>query len=142
MEEKRIIHVVAAVIKKNDLILATQRGYGEFKGMWEFPGGKIEEGENLEEALVREINEELDTIVDVEKYLCTVNYDYPNFHLIMDTFICSLKDDKLNMVYHNDNELEHEDYKWLTIKNIEEVNWLPADIEIVNELKKISTISR
>ena len=142
MEEKRIIHVVAAVIKKNDLILATQRGYGEFKGMWEFPGGKIEEGENLEEALVREINEELGTIVDVEKYLCTVNYDYPNFHLIMDTFICSLKDDKLNMVYHNDNELEHEDYKWLTIKNIEEVNWLPADIEIVNELKKISTISR
>ena len=142
MEEKRIIHVVAAVIKKNNLILATQRGYGEFKGMWEFPGGKIEEGENLEEALVREINEELNTIVDVEKYLCTVNYDYPNFHLIMDTFICSLKDDKLNMVYHNDNELEHEDYKWLTIKNIEEVNWLPADIEIVNELKKISTISR
>lgn len=142
MEEKRIIHVVAAVIKKDNLILATQRGYGEFKGMWEFPGGKIEEGENLEEALVREINEELDTIVDVEKYLCTVNYDYPNFHLIMDTFICSLKDDKLNMVYHNDNELEHEDYKWLTIKNIEEVNWLPADIEIVNELKKISTISR
>lgn len=142
MEEKRIIHVVAAVIKKDNLILATQRGYGEFKGMWEFPGGKIEEGENLEEALVREINEELDTIVDVEKYLCTVNYDYPNFHLIMDTFICSLKEDKLNMVYHNDNELEHEDYKWLTIKNIEEVNWLPADIEIVNELKKISTISR
>jgi len=136
MEEKKVIHVVAAVIKNNDLILATQRGYGEFKGMWEFPGGKIEEGEDLKDAIVREIKEELNASINVEEYLCQVNYDYPNFHLIMDTFICSLKNDKLDKVYHNNEELEHEDYKWLTLENIGEVNWLPADIEIVNKLKK------
>lgn len=138
MSNKKIIHVVAAVIKKGDMILATQRGYGDFKGMWEFPGGKIEAGEKQEQALIREIKEELDSNISVDKYLCTVVYEYPEFHLIMDTFICSLLDDKLEKVYHNQTELEHEDYKWLTIDTINDVKWLPADIEIVNKLKNIN----
>ena len=135
MNERKIIHVVAAVIKKGNLILATQRGYGDFKGMWEFPGGKIEDGEDKKEALKREIKEDLNASINIEDELCTVNYAYPDFDLIMDAFMCTLNDDKLDKVYHNDTELEHEDYKWLTTQNIEEVEWLPADIEIVNKLK-------
>lgn len=135
MEDKKTIEVVAAVIKKDNLILATQRGYGEFKGMWEFPGGKIEAGEQKEESLIREINEELHASINVNEYLCTVNYEYPNFYLIMHAYICSLNSDTLDKVYHNEIELEHEDYKWLSTKDIDAVNWLPADIEIVNKLK-------
>lgn len=138
MTNKKIVHVVAAVIKDNNQILATQRGYGDFKGMWEFPGGKIEPGEKQEQALKREIKEELGTNINVEEYLCTVIYEYPTFHLIMDTFICSLFDNKLQKIYHNSKELEHEDYKWLTIDNLDSINWLPADIEIVNKLKNIN----
>lgn len=136
MSDKKIVHVVAAVIKSDDMILATQRGYGDFKGMWEFPGGKIESGETQKEALTREIKEELGADITVGDYLCTVVYEYPSFHLIMDTYICTLDDNKLENKYHDENNLEHEDYKWLTIDNIDEVNWLPADIEIVNKLKK------
>lgn len=131
----KTIEVVAAVIKNKDLYLATQRGYGEFKGMWEFPGGKIEPLENKQDALVREIKEELNANISVDKYLCTVEYNYPTFHLIMYTYICSLISKNIENVKHNDIELEHEDYKWLTLENIENVEWLPADIEIINKLK-------
>lgn len=131
----KTIEVVAAVIKKDDMYLATQRGYGEFKGMWEFPGGKIEPLENKKDALVREIKEELNADIKVDKYLCTVEYTYPEFHLIMYTYICYLKNSTIENVKHNDSELEHEDYKWLTTNNLDNVNWLPADIEIVNKLK-------
>lgn len=134
----KTIEVVAAVIKENDTYLATQRGYGDFKGMWEFPGGKIEPDENKEEALKREIKEELNAEINVDNYLCTVNYDYPEFHLIMHTYICSLNSSIDSNVKHDEIEFEHEDYKWLTIENINEVEWLPADIEIVNELKKLT----
>lgn len=138
MSDKKIIHVVAAVIKNEDKYLATQRGYGEFKGMWEFPGGKINPGEKQKQALIREIKEELNVNILVQDYLCTVVYEYPTFHLIMDTFICTLENNKLEKVYHNNNELEHEDYKWLTIKDIDTVNWLPADIQIIDKLKSIN----
>lgn len=131
----KTIEVVAAVIKDNDLFLATQRGYGEFKGMWEFPGGKIEPLENKKDALVREIKEELNADISVDKYLCTVEYNYPTFHLIMYTYICSLISKTIENVKHNDIELEHEDYKWLKLENIDKVEWLPADIEIINKLK-------
>ena len=132
----KIVEVVAAVIKNNDKYLGTQRGYGEFKGMWEFPGGKIEENEAKEDALKREIKEEMNADINVDKYICTVNYDYPNFHLIMHTYLCSLKEDNIELLYHDDNELEHESIKWLTMDNIKSVDWLPADIEVVNKLKK------
>ena len=131
----KTIEVVAAVIKDNDLFLATQRGYGEFKGMWEFPGGKIEPLENKKDALVREIKEELNADISVDKYLCTVEYNYPTFHLIMYTYICSLISKRIENVKHNNIELEHEDYKWLKLENIDKVEWLPADIEIINKLK-------
>ena len=131
----KTIEVVAAVIKDKDKYLATQRGYGDFKGMWEFPGGKIEPLENKKDALIREIKEELNADISVDKYLCTVEYSYPEFHLIMYTYVCSLNSKTIENVKHNDIELEHEDFKWLTIKNIDDVEWLPADIEIVNKLK-------
>lgn len=131
----KTIEVVAAVIQNKDKYLATQRGYGEFKGMWEFPGGKIETLENKKDALVREIKEELNADISVNKFLCTVEYNYPEFHLIMYTYICSLNSSFVENVKHNDIELEHEDYKWLTLKDIDSVNWLPADIEIIKQLK-------
>lgn len=130
------IEVVAAVIKKDDKILATQRGYGEFKGGWEFPGGKPEEGETKEQALKREIKEELNADINVDDYICTVEYDYPNFHLTMHTYYCTLLGNKLENVYHDKDKLEHEDMKWLTMDNLDSVNWLNADIEIVKYLKK------
>ena len=129
------IEVVAAVIKDGDRYLATQRGYGNFKGMWEFPGGKIETNEEKEDALIREIKEELNTDINVDKYLCTVEYDYPDFHLIMHAYICSLINNKIENVKRNEEELEHDSYKWLTAENISEVDWLPADIEIINQIK-------
>ena len=114
------INVVAAVIKKDDKYLATQRGYGEFINMWEFPGGKIDAGETPEEALVREIKEELDTEIEVLKLLDTVEYDYPKFHLSMDCFICKIKFGNLVLK-------EHEASAWLTKETLYSVNWLPAD---------------
>ncbi|MBR5369807.1 MAG: (deoxy)nucleoside triphosphate pyrophosphohydrolase [Bacilli bacterium] len=133
----KTVEVVAAVIKKNNKILATQRGYGEFKGGWEFPGGKPIEGETKESALKREIKEELNALIDVNDYICTVEYDYPNFHLTMHTYFATLLGDKLELVYHDEERLEHEAMKWLTKNELDTVDWLGADIEIVKKLKEI-----
>ena len=135
MNELKTIEVVAAVIVKNGNVLATQRGYGEFKGKWEFPGGKIKEGENREEALKREIKEELNADIDNLEFLTTVNYDYPNFHLIMHTFICSLKND-IEFVYHSKDELEHDNMIWLDKEDLDYLDWLPADLDIISAYKK------
>lgn len=116
----KTVRVVAAVIVENGKVFATQRGYGEFKDGWEFPGGKIEPGETPEEAIVREIMEELDTSVEVVELLDTVEYDYPNFHLSMDCFICKIKAGNLILK-------EHEAAKWLTKETLDDVEWLPAD---------------
>ena len=123
------IKVVAAVIKNDNKIFATQRGYGEFKDGWEFPGGKIEAGETPEEALTREIKEELDTDISVDEYIDTIEYDYPTFHLSMDCFWCSIKEGHLTLK-------EHEASKWLDIKTIDSVDWLPADITLIDRIKE------
>ena len=116
----KTIEVVAAIIRKDDMIFATQRGYGDFKDWWEFPGGKMEAEETPEEALVREIKEELSTDISVDKFLYTVNYDYPKFHLTMHCYMCSLLSEALHLN-------EHEAAKWLNREDIHSVNWLPAD---------------
>lgn len=123
------IHVSAAIIVKDNKIFVTQRGYGEFKDWWEFPGGKIEEGETPEECLKREIREELEADINIDKYLCTVEYDYPNFHLKMECFICSLIDGHLELV-------EAEDAKFITKDKLDNIDFLPADLLVVKELKK------
>lgn len=123
------IHVSAAIIMKDNKIFVTQRGYGEFKDWWEFPGGKIEEGETPEECLKREIKEELKADINIDKYLCTVEYDYPNFHLKMECFICSLIDGHLELV-------EAEDAKFITKDQLDNIDSLPADLLVVKELKK------
>lgn len=123
------IHVSAAIIVKDNKIFVTQRGYGEFKDWWEFPGGKIEEGETPEECLKREIKEELEADINIDKYLCTVEYDYPNFHLKMECFICSLIDGHLELV-------EAEDAKFITKDKLDNIDFLPADLLVVKELKK------
>ena len=127
------IEVVAAIIVQNDKIFATQRGYGDFKDGWEFPGGKIENGETPELALVREIREELATDISVDKYLCTVDYDYPKFHLTMHCYICSIIDGNLIL-------REHEAAKWLGWEQLWSVEWLPADVEVVKSLEKDASI--
>ncbi len=119
------IKVVAAVIRDNEKIFATARGYGEFKGWWEFPGGKIEDGETPQEALAREIKEELATDISVGEYIHTIEYDYPTFHLSMDCYWCSIKSGELTL-------LEAEDAKWLTMDTLRSVKWLPADLELVD----------
>ena len=124
----KTIRVVAAVIKKENKIFCTQRGYGDFKGGWEFPGGKIEEGESPQEALVREIKEELDANIEVGDLIKTVEYDYPTFHLSMDCFWCELVSGEIELK-------EHEDAKWLDKNNIDSVDWLPADLDLINSLK-------
>lgn len=124
----KTIRVVAAVIRKGDAIFATARGYGEFKGQWEFPGGKVEEGETLQQALIREIEEELDTEIEVGELIQTVEYDYPNFHLSMDCFWAVVKTGKLVLK-------EAEAAKWLTKEELDSVNWLPADIDLIQRLK-------
>ena len=116
----RAIEVVAAIIRKGDSVFATQRGYGEFKDWWEFPGGKMEPGETPEEALVREIREELSTEISVDKFLYTIDYDYPKFHLTMHCYMCSLLNDALHLN-------EHEAARWLNREGIYSVKWLPAD---------------
>lgn len=126
----KIIKVVAAIIVDNGKVFATQRGYGEMKGGWEFPGGKVEKGELLEEALVREIKEELDTEIVVGKLLKTVEYDYPKFHLSMDCFVCHIKSGNLVL-------REHEAAQWLTRETLNSVNWLPADLELIPIIKNI-----
>jgi len=122
------IEVVAAIICKGEYIFATQRGYGDFKDGWEFPGGKMEPGESPEEALVREIQEELSTTISVDKFLCTVEYDYPKFHLTMHCYLCSLQTEALHLN-------EHEAARWLTKDELDSVDWLPADREVVEKLK-------
>lgn len=124
----KTIKVVAAVIKDNGRIFATQRGYGDFKGGWEFPGGKIEEGETPQEALKREIREELDTEIVVGDLIDTIEYDYPTFHLSMDCFWCKIVNGDLVLK-------EHQAARWLTKDTIKDVQWLPADIELVEKIK-------
>jgi 8-oxo-dGTP diphosphatase len=125
----KTVRVVAAIIIENGKVFATQRGYGEFKDGWEFPGGKIEPGETPEEAIVREIKEELDTEVEVIELLDTVEYDYPNFHLSMGCFICKIKSGDLVLK-------EHEAAKWLTKDTLGSLEWLPADMGLVREIEK------
>lgn len=124
----KTINVVAAVIVHDGKVFATQRGYGEFAGGWEFPGGKVEPGETPQEALVREIREELETTVSVGAQICQVEYDYPLFHLSMKCFLCSIVEGHLHL-------LEHSAAKWLSAANVRSVDWLPADIEVVDALE-------
>ena len=124
------INVVAAVIVRNGKIFATQRGYGEWKDWWEFPGGKIEPGESPEEALQREIREELAIDIAIGRLLTTVDYDYPHFHLTMHCYLCHLKDDIQPYL------LEHEAARWLGKSELEEVKWLPADVEVIKALNE------
>lgn len=125
----KTIRVVAAVIRDGDRIFAAARGYGEYKGWWEFPGGKIEAGETPEEALVREIREELDSEIRIEEYIDTIEYDYPEFHLSMRCYFCSLSEGELTLK-------EAEDARWLTKETLDFVKWLPADITILEKIKE------
>lgn len=124
------IEVVAAIIHENGKIFATQRGYGEFAGGWEFPGGKLEKGESPEHALVREIQEELNTTIEVGELIETVEYDYPTFHLKMYCYLCQRVSGQLDL-------LEHSAAKWLTKETLTSVDWLPADIAVVEKLKEL-----
>ena len=120
----KTVEVVAAIIKKDGRIFATQRGYGDWKDYWEFPGGKLEAGETREQALMREIREELDTEIRIDKYLTTLEWDYPQFHLTMHCYMCSLVTDTLHL-------LEHEAARWLSKEELDSVHWLPADISLL-----------
>ena len=136
----KAVRVVGAIIvaeKSSDggcdsekILFATQRGYGDLKDGWEFPGGKIEEGETPEQAIVREIKEELDTVIKVEKYVDTIEYDYPEFHLSMDCFLCSIVDGDLVLK-------EHEAAMWLTKETLDSVDWLPADVTILDQVREL-----
>ncbi len=124
----KTIEVVAAIIHDNGKILATQRGYGEFKDGWEFPGGKMQPGETAEEAIIREIEEELRVRIAPEKLLITVECDYPNFHLTMHCFFSTIVEGTIELV-------EHEAMKWLAATELDSVAWLPADLEVVEAIK-------
>ena len=126
----KTIKVVAAIIKSGDKVFATQRGYGDFAGGWEFPGGKIEEGETPQQALIREIKEELDTKIEIQEYVDTVEYDYPNFHLTMHCYICGIKSGELRLK-------EHTSAMWLTKDTLNSVDWLPADQGFIEVLGKL-----
>lgn len=125
----KTIKVVAAIILHEGRVFATQRGYGEFKDGWEFPGGKVEDGESLENALIREIREELDTEIEVGELLDTVEYDYPQFHLSMACFLCTIK-------YGNLVLKEHEAAKWLDSHTLDSVEWLPADQGLIGKIRE------
>lgn len=127
-EKRKTINVVAAIIKDGNKIFATQRGYGEFQGGWEFPGGKIEKDETPQQALVREILEELETEIEVGDLLDIVEYDYPAFHLSMQCFWCSIKSGELVLK-------EHQAAKWLTKDQLDDVEWLPADLGLIEKIK-------
>ncbi|MBQ4524011.1 MAG: (deoxy)nucleoside triphosphate pyrophosphohydrolase [Lachnospiraceae bacterium] len=130
----KVVEVVAAIIKGNGenegKILATQRGYGEFKGGWEFPGGKIEEGETPKEALMREIKEELDVKIEVEELLDTIEYDYPAFHLSMKCYWCKIESGEFVLK-------EHKAAKWLSKETLYSVDWLPADVSLIDKISKL-----
>ena len=126
----KTIEVVAAVIVKDGKVFATQRGYGQWQGWWEFPGGKIESGECPQEALVREIREELDAEIEVGDLLETVEWNYPNFHLTMHCFICSLTSESMHLN-------EHEAATWLTKETLHSVKWLPADEGILSKIETL-----
>ena len=126
-EDMKTVRVVAAVIRSEDKIFATARGYGEFKGQWEFPGGKIEPGETPQEALVREIQEELDVKIEVGDLIDTIEYDYPSFHLSMDCFWCIVTAGEITLK-------EAEDACWLSKDELYSVDWLPADMELIEKL--------
>lgn len=128
-DEIKTIEVVAAIIRHGDKVFATQRGYGEFKGGWEFPGGKMEPGETPPQALIREIKEELDTEIEVGELIETVEYDYPKFHLTMHCFMCTVKSGHLVLK-------EHEAAKWLTKDSLDSVDWLPADEGVIDKIKQ------
>ena len=125
----KTIEVVAAILRKGERVFATQRGYGDWKDLWEFPGGKIEPGEGPEEALVREIREELGAQIAVESYLTTIDYDYPAFHLHMGCYLCRVTGGELTLK-------EHEAARWLSRDELDAVAWLPADRTIIELLKK------
>lgn len=126
----KTIQVVAAIIVHDGKVFATQRGYGEWEGWWEFPGGKLEQGETPEEALVREIREELATEISVDRYVTTVEWDYPSFHLSMRCYLCSVLSGSLTL-------LEHEAAAWLDVDHLFSVKWLPADEGIIAQVKKL-----
>ena len=128
------INVVCAVIVNKGRIFACQRGYGEWKDWWEFPGGKIESGESPDEALQREILEELSIDIAIDRHLTTVDYDYPDFHLTMHSYLCHLKDDI------QPHLLEHEAARWLGKDSLEEVKWLPADVEVTKAFCNLNQI--
>lgn len=129
MDQRRTLNVVAAVILRDGRIFATQRGYGDWKDWWEFPGGKVEPGEAPEDALRREIREELATEIEVGHLLTTVEYDYPQFHLSMHCHLCSIVGGQPSL-------LEHEDARWLGVNELDSVKWLPADVEVIRALKE------
>ncbi|SEF61155.1 8-oxo-dGTP diphosphatase [Butyrivibrio sp. Su6] len=126
---RKTINVVAALIRDGKRVFATARGYGDYKGWWEFPGGKVEPGESPEDALAREIREELDSEISVDEYISTIEYDYPEFHLSMRCYWCSLISGNLVLK-------EAEDARWLDVDTIDSVKWLPADITLIDEIKK------
>ncbi len=126
----KTIHVVAAIIIRDHKLFATQRGYGEFKDGWEFPGGKIESGETPQEALKREIREELATDIEVGAYIDTIEHDYPAFHLSMECYACTVVSGKLEL-------LEHENAAWLTKETLRSVAWLPADVSILDKVENL-----
>lgn len=126
----KTIKVVAAVIKRGNELFATERGYGEFKGKWEFPGGKVEEGEEDEVALKREIKEELNASIEVDSYITKIEWDYPSFHLDMNVYLCHLLNPHIEL-------LEAENAKWLDKADIDDEDWLPADQAILEKLKKL-----
>ena len=126
---RKHIEVAAAIIVDKGRIFATQRGYGEFKDGWEFPGGKVEQGETPQQALEREIREELDTEIEIGELFDTVDYDYPSFHLTLHCFLCTVKSGDLVLK-------EHEAAKWLTRETLNSVDWLPADIGLIEKLKE------
>lgn len=123
------INVVAAVICSNGKIFATQRGYGDFKGYWEFPGGKVENGETKEQALIREIEEELRTKIHIDKHIKTIDYDYPTFHITLSFYLCRVEEGSLTLI-------EHKSAKWLSPQELTSLNWLPADKNFVEILQK------
>ena len=129
-DQRKRIEVVAAIIIDKEKVFATQRGYGEFKDGWEFPGGKVEQRETPQQALMREIQEELDTEIEVGQLLETVEYDYPSFHITMHCFICTIKSGDLVLK-------EHEAARWLTTETLDSVDWLPADKGLIEKIKDI-----